>query len=1272
MKVYQLSTEKAKIMAMYFLFWSLIQQDYFWDCSCSAELVFTSRPADSPAILNSSLTLPCTAYDSRHHRDLTIRWLRGSGDPIDDLGVWVHQLANGSLFFPSLREADLGTYTCQASSGSSLVNATIHISKAYLDSVFYSPASQTVRAGQSVFFNCVSGDSLPLAQISWEKDGQLFREGTQIQGQYGGGDHKKISGTLHIPSASKEDEGNYTCVTHNPLLATRMQSVAASLTVQALPSPLVISQGPANITVVTETEAVLHCSVQGVPFPTVQWFKNSQPLLEEEGHLSLENTGQLLVFKNVSLEDEGYYYCEARNGVDTVTSQTAYLLPAVMDWRFGQQPANVSARQGDSATLICRPPRSNPPATVTWFKNNRILNKMPHFVLLDTGDLLFKRVKETDRGIYFCRASNSYLFRAISSVKAYLNVLVPPNVTVSPAMTMVPLGSAVSFHCQASGNPSPSIVWYKQGQTVKTGGKITVGFNNVTLYISSLRAYDEGSYTCEATNIIGQSRMTAILQIAAPPVIISFENEINCSEGATVVFLCEAVGDRPIRYSWYRKGNETQISLPKMVIDEHGSLHISNVSRNDEGVYHCTAENRAGRDRKTTALIVTAGDNRSSAEKRNIGRGSPVTNSGSETRRYDALYNEHRGDQPQERNGANSTAKARGLGPVRDMHGTAVGDHLVLSWQPPIWEEGHPDGYKISYSTVLTSPAPAVSTSVTEMEQRGMLEPESKEYGEDLSKPLEQSASVSTFFSITKQNGVLTTAETNVSIQGLLLDQTYLITVVPYTAKGEEGIPLQRNVKTASVPKGSVTVAEPSQPVLKTQRVSLTRSPLEKSQPSASSAPGSRLTSSGPILHLKVPDMANNTIITSAFMASQSESLTSAAAGSSDIIRPTDIAESEEVEAGTSLTSQSDMEPTGLYLTLTAEGTTNPSESSGTHQTQAANSSKSANSELTEWPKKNTSQSPMKTSDDTVRDKKQSSWLPVLEKHDIPIVVGVGISLALIFITMGFYSLIQKNEPTEAGRGLLRGSGTSSRNSSKPETGATYENRAFEDDNSVGIIDQSSHSSPQASSQTAPSTVTVTAELSPEGQQEVLETILENVTESDHSALLGSALEQEAEPPPQSKRSPPTLHSDIKLQNIDGWGSSPSPSRQAGGGGSGSKFGQGQDAEPAPRLAGRDDVVHTSLTLQTTEPGPGSTTPTRHGVGPGPGPAPVVLSHCVSLSDRGGPGITTVAVDVHFYPAMPSPASVPAHGSPSVHPQAPFPEYEQQSPTANYVQRTCL
>lgn len=52
------------------------------------------------------------------------------------------------------------------------------------------------------------------------------------QGEYGGGHQKKTSGTLHLFNVTLEDEGDYVCVTHNPLLNISKKSRQARLTVQ--------------------------------------------------------------------------------------------------------------------------------------------------------------------------------------------------------------------------------------------------------------------------------------------------------------------------------------------------------------------------------------------------------------------------------------------------------------------------------------------------------------------------------------------------------------------------------------------------------------------------------------------------------------------------------------------------------------------------------------------------------------------------------------------------------------------------------------------------------------------------------------------------------------------------------------------------------------------------------------------------------------------------------------------------------------------------------
>lgn len=50
-----------------------------------------------------------------------------------------------------------------------------------LEDVFFGPQDQTVRQGEGVFFQCVSGESSPPASITWLKDGTLVKRGRQIQ-----------------------------------------------------------------------------------------------------------------------------------------------------------------------------------------------------------------------------------------------------------------------------------------------------------------------------------------------------------------------------------------------------------------------------------------------------------------------------------------------------------------------------------------------------------------------------------------------------------------------------------------------------------------------------------------------------------------------------------------------------------------------------------------------------------------------------------------------------------------------------------------------------------------------------------------------------------------------------------------------------------------------------------------------------------------------------------------------------------------------------------
>ncbi|XP_044848918.1 uncharacterized protein LOC123352607 isoform X2 [Mauremys mutica] len=86
-----------------------------------------------------------------------------------------------------------------------------------------------------------------------------------------------------------------------------------------------------------------------------------------------------------------------------------------------------------------------------------------------------------------------------------------------------------------------------------------------------------------------------------------------------------------------------------------------------------------------------------------------------------------------------------------------------------------------------------------------------------------------------------------------------------------------------------------------------------------------------------------------------------------------------------------------------------------------------------------------------------SNWLPVLEKHDIPVVVGVSVSLALIFISMGVYSFRQKIEHAKGNSTSSQKSSNSRRRRNYLEADEAYENRAFEVECTVDAVEQNPH-----------------------------------------------------------------------------------------------------------------------------------------------------------------------------------------------------------------------
>ena len=98
-------------------------------------------------------------------------------------------------------------------------------------------------------------------------------------------------------------------------------------------------------------------------------------------------------------------------------------------------------------------------------------------------------------------------------------------VAVSPKVTYFAQneGNVVSFICQATGGPFPTITWYFNGtpvsnDTIMNKYEVLLMEVNTTtissiLTIMNVQSSDVGTYTCNATNVVSSDTSSGVLTV---------------------------------------------------------------------------------------------------------------------------------------------------------------------------------------------------------------------------------------------------------------------------------------------------------------------------------------------------------------------------------------------------------------------------------------------------------------------------------------------------------------------------------------------------------------------------------------------------------------------------------------------------------------------------------------------------------------------------------------------------------------------------------------
>ncbi len=458
--------------------------------------VFTLQPAGQTANQGGAVTFTVGA----------------SGVPTPTI-TWLHEGAiitgatGARLTVANVQAVDAGRYTAVATNVAGSVNsndATLVVNLPPI--ITTAPQGQTVDQGGSVTFTVVA-TGLPAPTYQW------FKNNNAISGA--------TASSYAIDHAQASDAGDYTVVATN--VAGSATSAKATLVVNLPPA---ITTQPASLNVNLGSSASFTVAAAGVPAPTYQWFKDGAPIGGA--------TGSTYAIAIVQASDAGRYSAVATNRLGTTTSTDAVLVVNVAPV-FTTPPAGQTVDQGASVTFSAAASGVPAPA-YQWLKNGSAISGA-------TGSALtLNNVQASDAGDYTVLATN--LAGSATSAKAALVVNYTPVITTQPAPMTAAQGTGATFTVVASGVPSPTYQWRKNGNAID-------GATTATFTLATVVPADAGNYSVAVTNRLGTATSAdAALTVNYAPTITTQPASATTTIGNNATFSVVAKGVPAPTYQW--------------------------------------------------------------------------------------------------------------------------------------------------------------------------------------------------------------------------------------------------------------------------------------------------------------------------------------------------------------------------------------------------------------------------------------------------------------------------------------------------------------------------------------------------------------------------------------------------------------------------------------------------------------------------------------------------------------------------------------------------
>nr|XP_026485212.1 Down syndrome cell adhesion molecule-like protein Dscam2 isoform X14 [Vanessa tameamea] len=349
-----------------------------------------------------------------------------AGYPIDSI-VWERDgrvlpinrkqkvFPNGTLVIENVeRTSDQATYTCVAK------NSQGYNAKGNLELQVMVPpqilpfefGDEPANAGDMASISCaVSKGDQPL-NITWVFNGEIVSKRNDL-GIVLTNVNRKTS-ILNIDSVNGIHRGTYYCVATN-----QAGSVNHSALLEVNVPPRWILE-PTDKAFAQGSDAKVECKADGFPKPQVTWKRaegdtpgDYKDLKPNNPNVKVEDG--TLTIANIQKTNEGYYLCEAVNGIGSGLS-AVILISVQAPPQFEIKMRNQTARRSEPAVLQCQA-KGEKPIGIIWNMNNKRLEPKsdPRYTIREeilpggvVSDLSIRRTERSDSALFTCVATNAF------------------------------------------------------------------------------------------------------------------------------------------------------------------------------------------------------------------------------------------------------------------------------------------------------------------------------------------------------------------------------------------------------------------------------------------------------------------------------------------------------------------------------------------------------------------------------------------------------------------------------------------------------------------------------------------------------------------------------------------------------------------------------------------------------------------------------------------------------------------------------------------------